>query len=544
MVNRLLLLSLALVSVLGCARAVRPEEVTPRYEHIYYKPVEEALVATRALMQERGFTFEQTEDPNQLLTQWKQPVTGTRGNGIFERYLVVGIRVAPRQSVVRIFRMSRVVTGNDVEVKSYMQKSVLERKESMSTPTASNPQYFQTGNMVTLRGVARGTRDPELEKELALRLESGAGVETLSGNVREAPAAPLARDPSFYLQRWKKDAEATASAESPCPRQVQGLRELLRPGLTLLVGEQLGTRETPEVVGDMVCEAAGLGLTVALGVSIPRDEQARLDAYLASPGAPADQDELLRGDFWRKPHQDGRGSRAMMDLVDRVRSLRASGLPVSLVAFDVETSTGSARDMQMADALLVRREKQREEVLLVLAGNVHVRTRRGVEWDENFTPMAWHLLRADKKLVSLDLSYAPGSHAPPACGGGPGNEPEHPPLLLSHRGGLPRVAVRGRTVRLGARGVPVRDGASGPLGRARQVHPGDPGHRPAPQAPAHLLSRVRDVARMTGRGSFIHQSSRGALSVRAGPRFSGGHAPFPPLAPAPRGVRARWRLSV
>ncbi|WP_199242976.1 hypothetical protein [Vitiosangium sp. GDMCC 1.1324] len=408
--SRSLLLSLALVSVLGCARAVKPEDATPRYEHIYYTPVEEALAATRTLMQERGFAFEETEDPNQLLTQWKQPVSGTRGNGFFERYLVVGIRVAPRQSVVRIFRMRRAVTGNDVEVRSYMKKSVLEEKEWMSNPSTRNPQFFQTAGVSSLGGVAHGTRDLELEKVLALRLESGASVETLSGNVREAPPArALSREPSFYLQRWKTDAAATASAESPCPRQVQGLRELLRPGLTLLVGEQLGTRETPEVVGDMVCEAAALGLPVALGVSVSQVEQARLDAYLASPGAPADQDELLRGDFWRKPHQDGRSSRAMMELVDRVRSLRASGLPVSLVAFGVETSTGSQRDMQMADALLVRREKQREEVLLVLAGNVHVQTREGVSWDEHFIPMAWHLAKADKNLVALDLSYAPGS---------------------------------------------------------------------------------------------------------------------------------------
>lgn len=407
--NRLFLLSLVWVSVLGCAHAVRPEEVTPRYEHVYYTPVEEALAATRALMLERGFSFEPTEDPNQLLTQWKQPITGTGGNGSYERYLVVGIRLASRQSVVRIFRMSRVVTGNDVEVKSLMQKSILERRESMSTPTVGNPQFYQASGSASLGGAAHGTRDLDLEKVLALRLESGPGVETLSGNVRETPAVALTREPSFYLQRWKADAEATAAAEGPCPRQVQGLRELLHPGLTLLVGEQLGTRETPEVVGDMVCEAAALGLPVALGVTIPKEEQARLDAYLASPGAPADQDELLRGDFWRKPHQDGRGSRAMMDLVDRVRSLRASGMPVALVAFGVETSTGSERDMQMADTLLVRREKQREEVLLVLAGNVHVRTRKGSEWDAHFTPMAWHLMRADKQLVALDLSYAPGS---------------------------------------------------------------------------------------------------------------------------------------
>ena len=159
MLNRRLLLSLALVSVLGCARAVRPEEVTPRYEHIYYKPVEEALAATRALMQERGFSFEETEDPNQLLTQWKQPVTGTQGNGAFERYLVVGIRVAPRQSVVRIFRMSRVVMGNDVEIKDSKRKFLLELREEMSLrPSASrSPSRRRASPRWAGRRVGRGT---------------------------------------------------------------------------------------------------------------------------------------------------------------------------------------------------------------------------------------------------------------------------------------------------------------------------------------------------------------------------------------------------
>lgn len=406
----ILLLSLNLASLLGCARAVRPEEVTPRYEHIYYQPVEEALAATRALMLERGFTFEETEDPSLLLTPWKQPGAGSHGNGIFERYLVVGLRVAPRQAVVRIFHMRRGVTGNDVEVKSLLEKSLLEREESWETrPSLHGPAFFQTAHVATLGGVTQGTRDLELEQALALRLESKAAVETLSGNARQAPAPTLARDPSFYLRRWKADAEASASAEDPCPRRVRGLRELLRPGLTLLVGEQLGSQQAPAVMGDMVCEAAASGLSVALGLSLPQQEQARLEAYLVSPGAPADQDALLRGDFWLKPYQDGRGSRAVLDLVDRVRSLRASGLPVSLVAFDTETSNGSERDLRMADTLLAHREKHRDEVLLVLAGNVHVRPRTGVAWDERFTPMAWHLARADRQLLALDLSYAPGS---------------------------------------------------------------------------------------------------------------------------------------
>ncbi len=407
---------LLLASLVGCARAARPDagELTPRYEHIHYKPVEEALATTRELLASRGYAFEATEDPLVLLTRWLQPPTGSMGNGTFERYVVVGIRVAPRQSVVRIFRAQRSITGNDVQVRDLMNKIDRQAAENGEHPFANKSAFaaprHQTANLVEQRGMMHGTRDLDLERELALRLESGASVEALAGNVTERPPERVVvRDPSFYLQRWKEDAAATASAAGPCTRPVKGFGELLRPGLMMLVGEQLGTRETPEVVGDMVCEAAAAGLPVTLGVAIAKQEQERLDAYLASPGAPADQDELLRGDFWRKPSQDGRGSRAMMDLVDRVRSLRAAGLPVSLLAFGIETATGSQRDMAMADVVLERREKRREDVFLVLGGNVHMRTVRGVAWDAGFTPMAWHLRSQDKTLVTLDLSYAQGS---------------------------------------------------------------------------------------------------------------------------------------
>lgn len=405
---------LLLASLLGCARAARPEaaELTPRYEHIHYKPVEEALAATRELLSSRGYAFEATEDPLMLLTTWLQPSTGAQGNGVFERYVVVGIRVAPRQSVVRIFRARRAVTGNEVQVRDVKAKLMREHQEAsehaFKWKNAFDKEYHQTADLFEGRGLMQGTRDLALEKELALRLESGASVETLAGNVKESePSRPVTREASFYLQRWREDATATAGA--PCTRPVKGLGELLRPGLTLLVGEHLGTREAPEVVGDMVCETAAMGLPVTLGIALAKQEQERLDAYLASPGAPADQDELLRGDFWRKPRQDGRGSRAMMDLVDRVRSLRVAGLPVSLVAYGVETATGSQRDMAMADVLLEHRRERRGDVLIVLGGNVHMRTVRGVAWDEGFTPMAWHLRAADKTLVTLDLSYAQGS---------------------------------------------------------------------------------------------------------------------------------------
>ncbi len=140
----------------------------------------------------------------------------------------------------------------------------------------------------------------------------------------------------------------------------------------------------------------------------PRTEQERIDQYLLSVGAPADQDELLRGDFWRSPHQDGRASWAVVDLLDRVRALRASGQSISVVAFDTHETSGSERDARMADVWRKRRAERGEEAFIILAGNAHTHIARGASWDAAFVPMAWHLAREDAGVKSLELSYARG----------------------------------------------------------------------------------------------------------------------------------------
>ena len=132
-------------------------------------------------------------------------------------------------------------------------------------------------------------------------------------------------------------------------------------GLAVLIGEQLGSREAPLVVGDLVCQAAEEGMAVALGLSIPRDEQARIDRYLSSPGGPTDQDALLEGHFWRRPYQDGRSSRAVFDLIDRVRAMREVGLQVSLVAYDTDEARASERDAALADVWLKRHVERRKK---------------------------------------------------------------------------------------------------------------------------------------------------------------------------------------
>jgi hypothetical protein len=158
----------------------------------------------------------------------------------------------------------------------------------------------------------------------------------------------------------------------------------------------------------MVCQSSAAGFSVALGLSIPRTEQERINRYLASPGAPSDQDELLRGLFWRRPHQDGRSSRAIMDLIDRVRSLRHYGLFIHVVAYDTEEAIGSQRDALLAKVWEDRRKAHPDELFVILAGNTHTRTVQGTQWDPDFVPMARRLVGSDPSLMALDLSYAQG----------------------------------------------------------------------------------------------------------------------------------------
>lgn len=405
--SRQILLCCLVAWVAGCARNARPdsEPSAPRYEHVFLKPLEEALEETRKLLAEKGYGFEPTEDETLLLTTWQQPQHWREqwGNQSQYRYLVSGLRVGPRKSVVRIYRMWRTVISNNSEQRPNLYK-FMQYQHTLFEAMERNP--IEKKNME--RGGTVGLRDMPLEKELTARLEASAGLEVVAKNVEPEPDRPQLREPEFYLGRWKQEGTAQAAEVSPCPQEVRGLTALLQPGRTLLIGEQLGSREAPAVVGDVVCQASAAGLTVALGLSIPRTEQERINRYLASPGAPSDQDELLRGLFWRRPFQDGRSSRAIMDLIDRVRSLRHYGLFINVVAYDTEEAIGSERDARLASLWQGRRKALPDEFFVILAGNTHTRTVEGTPWDKDFVPMAKRLVESEKSLLTFDLSYAQG----------------------------------------------------------------------------------------------------------------------------------------
>jgi hypothetical protein len=187
--------------------------------------------------------------------------------------------------------------------------------------------------------------------------------------------------------------------------QIDGVTGLLRPATTLLLGEVHGTREVPAFVGALahtVTEKLG----VSLALEIPRQEQERIDAFMASAGTERDRAALLQGDFWKL--RDGRSSLAMLDLIEHLRRLSRESGKVRLIAIDDEGNALSP-DEQMAENVLRHRHARKSDVMIVLTGNLHSRIEEGNPWDTDFRSMGWHLAQERIPLVSLEARYATGT---------------------------------------------------------------------------------------------------------------------------------------
>lgn len=199
-----------------------------------------------------------------------------------------------------------------------------------------------------------------------------------------------------------------AAQSRSCPAPITGAAAVLTPGTLLLLGELHGTAEIPHFVGDLACEASLEGRRVQLGLEIPGEEQPHVNAFLASAGAPRDHEALLASDFWRRPYQDGRSSRAMFELLESVRRLRKEGANIAVFLFD-QTKPGPNRDAEMANSIRAAHEQAPDDLFLILTGNLHARKKKVTIGTTELVPMGFHLAQAGGRVTSLNNSYPSGS---------------------------------------------------------------------------------------------------------------------------------------
>lgn len=230
-------------------------------------------------------------------------------------------------------------------------------------------------------------------------------------------------------------ASTAAAATAPTragdhPDLARALAALV-PTRTVILGEIHGTAEVPALVGDVVAAVLADGGPLTLALEIPSSHQAGLDRYLASAGTAADRQALFGHRFWG--FRDGRSSVAMLELLDRVRRLRADGHALDVLAFDVAEPGDPAREATLAANLGAALRRPGRAPVLVLTGNLHARKAIGTPFDPSLELMAWRL--RDLEPLSLNIRAPTGSAwvCAPDCGVlqlGAGRDPGTPALRL------------------------------------------------------------------------------------------------------------------
>jgi hypothetical protein len=201
-------------------------------------------------------------------------------------------------------------------------------------------------------------------------------------------------------------ASSVAFKSDDCGPEIGGLESIAAAPVVIL-GELHGLTSAPAFTGDLACRLA-LSQSVVLALEIPTDEQARLDAFLASEGRTPDRAALTSGPFWTGV-RDGRSSQARLDLLETIRQLNRRGAKIRVRAIDVKTN----RDEGMANNVIAAARESKGPVL-VLVGNLHARIapKGEAKW------MGEYVRDAVPGVVSLDNRYGDGQAwvCAPECG--------------------------------------------------------------------------------------------------------------------------------
>ena len=205
----------------------------------------------------------------------------------------------------------------------------------------------------------------------------------------------------------------SAVASSPSAKDL--LLQVIGDHRVVLLGELHGTQETPALAGQLAAHFAATHRPALLGLEIARNEQDDVDRYLASDGGAEAQASLLAGEHWSPPH-DGRDSQAMLELIEEVRQLRASGADVRIIYFDAHDAEMNLRNRRMADTLRAAAVRSPGAILLVLTGNVHAMTHRppgglyGEDGKPIEAPMTAGRYLSNLDPVSVDIDAASGEY--------------------------------------------------------------------------------------------------------------------------------------
>jgi hypothetical protein len=184
--------------------------------------------------------------------------------------------------------------------------------------------------------------------------------------------------------------------------------EKVRAYKVIAIGEMHGTQEAPLFTFGLLSLLSKFNANVLLGLEIDHASQNDIDRFLVS----GDLDILRDSLFFQRKYQDGRSSKAMVELLLNVRKLKN----VKVLCFDpVNVESGQDRDSKMALKIRNYLDSNRPDVALLLTGNVHASMSIGMPWDSQYRPMVYELYNqtgatlSQTDILAIKLRYQIGS---------------------------------------------------------------------------------------------------------------------------------------
>lgn len=175
--------------------------------------------------------------------------------------------------------------------------------------------------------------------------------------------------------------EDAGTSEEAIARAATMIRGYAAERRLILLGEFHGTREIPRLVARLADGYAAEG-PVRVALEVDHREQDAIDAFLRSDGGTDARAALEQRRFWQRPddQHSALATHDVLDLIDAVRSLRARGRDVAVLAYDVSTDAPRPdpdwRDRAMAASVRTAFDALPRGRLLMLTGNVHAMKRR------------------------------------------------------------------------------------------------------------------------------------------------------------------------
>lgn len=178
----------------------------------------------------------------------------------------------------------------------------------------------------------------------------------------------------------------------PLPQEFFGLTDFLTMRKVILVGEVHGTNEVPQLFANIVASVAKKQKKVGVFLEISQDAQSAIDAFLKT----SDESILRKNSFFQRELQDGRSSKAMVQLLRGLAKL--SNVTVFCMDPLEEKSSIMAQQRDTGMAAFINAHQADFDTVLALTGNVHSSTALGTPWDLAFRPMGYELKAMAKEL--------------------------------------------------------------------------------------------------------------------------------------------------